>query len=925
MFSDKAIFPTPDRKTHVVFDVPDYSPLAQVVFFERRGKEVFQFSNVPDALVRFDGEGWSLRSRYDYSYLRGNDPVPAKDVPLETASRYIKVATRKRVDPNKTGSGISVPAQNDVRYMYVVKQTAGADWGHGLNPDRFWAEEVVSSLDALTSMFLEDAQKKRLYSARSTELYPRSALTYIEIESHDILGFGSGYDTYIVKFPGPYHRYYLTDKTPVHNDGVYYLAFAGNRMFLLVGCFDTDGNEMPEKYVVAQADVDSYFRGHRINSESVTVCIETRDHSTKPNGRTGFVGVHLGVIPSMTELYADLAKFVNNPVEIGIDAAIYGMTVRRPFALSFDPFLPYENPRYKAGRGCKLELSVPYDHTGAFQIYRGDYVEKAVVIDAPIGIVCPSYVPDVDTNVYWDAELPEGTSISCKVVLPTGAKIEPKTEPGSTGVNFAKFSLPFEQRTFALEWTLNASPDRMSTPTLYSYTVERNGVYTLVSHSGEWEAVGQTMPSKVNALKKISIESPDTEIWQAKASIQLHDLSDSLTRLQNRGTFTVKIETEYDPGDPSKRCVLFRGYVNKSERVRRGRGWSQTGKTVGPADHWCSYNLECTGMWQRLEESFFEQQAMVLVRSTPRSDGTVEVGNRITDIVKYMLNRCGFPDEMIGIEDLPVTFMPIDDKFPSYVNPLTKIGDFMKSLCRDYLNKYLWFDENLGDHGKWTLIAPASAPYQNKVHFTMSHPSQIAGDGKPRLYQASVSWGTDQNGVPYVPMRKDSFKSWIKPPEANEITVSSVRALLGTRENATYAVTVNNPRSYNFYPGVQTADPNHPDYLGRRVSMWFFDPLFTLSSSSDMATVADDAKVSASLYMYAKRLFDMVCLAVKRATFMGPLVLIPHEKEPGKYRPLRFYDPVLIGGEQWLIRSVNISYEKDFDQTAVYEVERPRF
>jgi len=280
---------------------------------------------------------------------------------------------------------------------------------------------------------------------------------------------------------------------------------------------------------------------------------------------------------------------------------------------------------------------------------------------------------------------------------------------------------------------------------------------------------------------------------------------------------------------------------------------------------------------------------------------------------------------MIAIDDLPVTFYPIDEqKFQSFLNPLDSVSKFLKEVCRNYLNRFLWFDENYGPDGKWILIAPATAPYEPKAYFTLKHPTTFHNDGIPRVPQRMESYGmfTTASGkqIPIVPIRPGTIQSRVIPPEVNEITVSSVTSLLGTRENVRHTLTLNNPISYDFYPGHRTSDPNHPDYLGRRVSGWVFDPYFATHALS-----SEDGQPNPMLYSYAKRLFDMACLAVKQTVFTAPLVLIPHEKEPGRVRPLRFYDPVSIDGQDWIVRSVNIAYSKDFDQIAVYELEAPRF
>lgn len=62
-------------------------------------------------------------------------------------------------------------------------------------------------------------------------------------------------------------------------------------------------------------------------------------------------------------------------------------------------------------------------------------------------------------------------------------------------------------------------------------------------------------------------------------------------------------------------------------------------------------------------------------------------------------------------------------------------------------------------------------------------------------------------------------------------------------------------------------------------------------------------------------------------TFEAPLLFVTDESDvhQTKPRPLRWYDPVYVDDELFLVRSCNPTYSKDSVQMAVYELEAPRF
>jgi hypothetical protein len=110
---------------------------------------------------------------------------------------------------------------------------------------------------------------------------------------------------------------------------------------------------------------------------------------------------------------------------------------------------------------------------------------------------------------------------------------------------------------------------------------------------------------------------------------------------------------------------------------------------------------------------------------------------------------------------------------------------------------------------------------------------------------------------------------------------------------------------------LNTADPTHPDYIGYEVPLLYIDP---------------NLSTEAAVKWIARRLYDVMAHAIKGIRFTAPLLLVTDSSDTYQKRPrmLRYYDPVLVDGIQFLVRSCNPSYKKDGMQFATYELEAPR-
>jgi hypothetical protein len=272
---------------------------------------------------------------------------------------------------------------------------------------------------------------------------------------------------------------------------------------------------------------------------------------------------------------------------------------------------------------------------------------------------------------------------------------------------------------------------------------------------------------------------------------------------------------------------------------------------------------------------------------------------------------------MIDIADLEARFFTTGNGIHQTIDALAEIGSTIITFLEEYLGHFLVFDENSGDNGKWKLIAPSVAPYTPKAEFVFS----VDGIG-PAHSRLTAEPPSDIAGRRIAYIKKGTFKSWVKPPEANVIIASGAFKTTPTGVPEYLYQVVPNYKSADFGNGL--VDPTHPDYLGRIVPLYVMLP--ELASFPLKIDNGDIQHVA--LNWIGRRIYDVAAHAIKTVTFEAPLVLIEHEENVGtpvtKFRPLRYYDPVLVDGETFLIRNVNPTYTKDFHQMAVYECEAPR-
>lgn len=572
-----------------------------------------------------------------------------------------------------------------------------------------------------------------------------------------------------------------------------------------------------------------------------------------------------------------------------------------------------------------VRIDIPRPYRPAIQISVLKYVAPAFVEDDPFAF---DFFPTLTANVtiLWQSFTPDGTEVLGGLYdADTGDELNvPGFGGGWSGPGYKTYRLNPGQYFYFARFSLFPSDDGNSTPLLYGYKVIRDGVYDPV-------APGETVVPTSAILRQLSISGPDKDLTHETASATLEDPFANLSNINTRARVRTRIETEYDPADSTKRSVLFDGFLDRADGRLKGskayEGFNQSGALRQyPSQQWKEFACTFSGIWRRLREKLtFERLNLAAGIPGDVNDQGEQQSFLVTYIVRKLLSWVGFAPDEIDVPDSPVRFLlgsgGADELL---INPLTEIGDAAAGLLHDYLGWFLAWDGNAGARGMIRAIVPPPlpGPYTSLATFTLDPPSSPIGKftTRPESY-GSVGWyatGTAPSIVnPVCFIRKKTFQTHVKPPEANAVKVTSTGQILSSK-GGQYQLDqwAFNPKSYNFFVDANgspiiTAHPSDPDYIGE------FIPLVVVNTSLSEQSAVD---------ILTRRLYDVACHAQKWAMFEAPLCLVidPNDTLQSNPRPLRYYDAVSIlsGGvtTTWIVRSVNPSYRKDAVQMAHYEL-----
>ncbi|HJP82900.1 MAG TPA: hypothetical protein VJ835_05280 [Fimbriimonadaceae bacterium] len=537
-----------------------------------------------------------------------------------------------------------------------------------------------------------------------------------------------------------------------------------------------------------------------------------------------------------------------------------------------------------------------------FQISKLVYYTSGYLIDDPFALdFWPS--GNLVLKIYALGHTPTGTTLSPRLFYFAENPNDPDIEISATSAsgNLTSFTIPARTRFFYVRWEFTGTEE--ATPILEGYQVVMDGLVNTIDPT-EFEHTASGLDQ--GALMSVSITGAEADPSHESMRVDIEDLRASLTRLSVRGRMLAQLETEYDSEDDELRCVLFRGHLVNNEGHAKGHG---TATGLWPDRNWKSYDLTFMGVWKRLSE------ALSSIRfdwhgpdpNAPVGVDGVQPPWKATDAIRTMFKWAGFPDSMLNIPDLDIRLYPSTTN-DLFIEPLANLCDYVVRIAKDYLAMWITYDPNAGTYGKWTLVATPTPPYTNVAAFVDAGPSN-------KLAHTLGSYETDP---PTAFIQKGTLKTSTRPLEANRLVITGTGILAGTPPDLALLTQVAyNFKSCNFLGLPDThpwyPDPEHPDYIGYDVPLYVIDPTLQTPEAVNLVT---------------RRVFDVACLSTRVMSFIAPLLLIDHEDEEGKKRPLRFYDPVTVTrfGEQsqWLVRNVNPTYSKDSMQMAIYELEAPR-
>ncbi len=570
--------------------------------------------------------------------------------------------------------------------------------------------------------------------------------------------------------------------------------------------------------------------------------------------------------------------------------------------------IPRWNEEVQKPEPAPARVDIRRDQRPRFQIIKHYYPTTGKVRGAVFGL---TFYPEGTTpvlEVRASGDLPSGTAMVPKLY---NAADDTELTLVDSGTGWRQYQTVADQRYYypEVELTSNAT----DSPIVRDLQALRDPV-TVVNSPGDFSpqnpaTSGVAFRSGVLDVKlRGAQQDPSTE----SGYMLIEDVTGENPRLNTRGDLNFALGTKWDPLDDTRIAYLMRGRIISPEGYRKG---ADTGKYGG--ENWTAYRCNLVGNWHRLSVA----QAPVRFNwhgpdgsATPDENG-IYPPFKATDAVRTMLQWAGFPPSMINVPDKELRLWP-DDKAELYIEPLQPLGDYINKIVREYLGMRLVFDPNAGDFGKWRVLEAPTAPYTNLASF------QADGPGAGKAVHNTNSYGEIATGRPKTFYQRGTLRKRVEPPEGNLLIVSGKGGVIDGNNEEVLRLTqiIFNPRSFNFYnlapAHAHYPDADHPDYLGYVKRIVITDAGLTTPEAVNW---------------FARRVADLALLGIKTLSFTAPLVLVHDEDDeelttpsPIRYRPLRFYDPVLVDGVQFLVRRVSPAFTKDHVMLAEYEVEAPR-
>lgn len=868
---------TPNRVSHIRFDVPDQALVQPPFSMIRMGNEIARGPDSEISFVRYlQNIGWELEAyqvslgfKHERSEAVAGNQLPSAGLMTVAASHVEVPLFAKPVDLN--GSDPSWYDANvvDSGDVFIQKRVgAGDSFEQRLSSDQ-------SAFPGSTDPNGDNVAMDRVAKGNNHNLEP--------------VIFSFIAPTSLASAPHKFAHFYFTGPAGSGNKwrgkGQYEINFYGDGKCILKEKVRFDGESNDEWFPVHTFQYAPAYsvggQAHRIEIRPVAMGI--------------LVYAPYGAICFDVKVDTQ-ASYSAGP---GLMASGY---TRKPGRTSQSTYILSRTATRKSSSPPAVEVAptrvdIRRDKRVPFQVTKLVYRTSGHLIDDPFSL---DFWPtaELDLTVALFGSIPSGTSLTPRLF-----RVDNGTEiiASSTTASSAVFHLPERVRHYKLRIDFAGTSD--TTPILEGYQARMDGVIATID-PGEFEP--EVVGLNPGALMSVSITGAEADPSHESMSIVLDDLMASLPRVRKRGMMLAQLETEYDPEDPDKRCILFRGHLASNENAHKGHGVEEG---QFPDRDRKGFDLSFMGVWKRLSE------ALSTVRfdwhgpdpdAAPDADG-IQPPFKATYAIRTMFGWAGFDASMLNIPDLPTRLYPSTTN-DLFIEPLANLADYIFRIARDYLAMWITFDPNASTYGKWTLLGTPTAPYTNVAAFVTEGP-----DGK--LAHVLDGYPTDP---PTAFIAKGTFHSHTRPLEANRLVVTGTGILAGSPPELEKLTQVfynlNSFNAFNLDPDHPAyPDPEHPDYCTYDKPLYVVDP---------------SLQTEEAVNLVGRRIFDVACLSTRIASFMAPLLLIDHETEVGKKRPLRFYDPVTITmfGEttQWLVRNVNPAYTKDSMQMATYELEAPR-
>jgi hypothetical protein len=536
----------------------------------------------------------------------------------------------------------------------------------------------------------------------------------------------------------------------------------------------------------------------------------------------------------------------------------------------------------------------------------GTLTDRAFVI--PYGVAAAHTVRV--RPVFYLAHREDGTAlVDASVTLQhaDGSALTPNSESyqlnGQTFVDNGWDTPGGQNKLRAVITMRNLEPTGQSwdTPVLESYSIVRNAHVQTISPGAKTVAQAR--------IEGYELMGHGFDPQERSGTVVIEDLTNELPTVRTRLS-PVRIETTYNPAFPTRKCVLFEGYTGRVTSTLKGRN----GKTFPSPEH-RRMVCEMVGKWWRLSGKFWYQAfdfSNSVTHPDPNAKPAAREAWKVTDIISYLLTLEGFSADQLDIPSYGVRlFVPKNGSARELVTPQPgqDMAEYLKNLARDYLGAWLVFDENAGTKGMWRLRLPptdTSTPLWNFTTTPVTTRGKLAHTHG--AYAAKTSPMLKVQGI-------HSYQHFPTPPEANVVTVTSIRESGDGGPRKILQRSLVNFSSFDA-PTHSVADANSPDWMP------FIKAIEYVDHGLDSQEAVD---------FVARRIFNMACRGRVYHSFRAELVLIDAAAlEPTIYtdklvRPLMAGDLVTMNGTPCIVHSVNPMWHKDWHQVAHYELEEWRY